>query len=41
MIRMPVAPEEIEVHFVESTVDPSGLSEPPFPPIFVNLANAV
>jgi isoquinoline 1-oxidoreductase beta subunit len=41
MIRMPDAPKAIEVHFVKSEVDPTGLGEPPFPPIFGALANAI
>lgn len=41
MIRMPEAPKEIEVHFVENSIDPTGLGEPPFPPIFGALANAI
>jgi isoquinoline 1-oxidoreductase beta subunit len=38
---MPDAPKAIEVHFVKSEVDPTGLGEPPFPPIFGALANAI
>ena len=41
MIRMSEAPEEINIHFVENTVDPTGLGEPTFPPIFAALANAL
>ena len=41
MIRMPEAPREIDVHFVESDVDPTGLGEPPFPPVFGAVANAL
>lgn len=41
MIRMKEAPKAIEVHFVESNVDPTGLGEPLFPPIFAALANAL
>ena len=41
MIRMSEAPKEIEVHFVESTADPTGLGEPTFPPIFAAVANAM
>ena len=41
MIRMSEAPKEIEVHFVESSVDPTGLGEPTFPPIFAAVANAL
>ena len=41
MIRMSEAPKEIEVHFVENQIDPTGLGEPTFPPIFATLANAM
>lgn len=41
MIRIGEAPESIDVYFVPSDVDPTGLGEPPFPPIFGALANAL
>lgn len=41
MIRMSEAPKEIDVHFVESDVSPTGLGEPTFPPIFAAAANAL
>lgn len=41
MIRMSEAPREIEVHFVDSEVAPTGLGEPTFPPIFAAVANAL
>lgn len=41
MIRMSEAPKEIEVYFVENQMDPTGLGEPAFPPIFPALANAM
>jgi isoquinoline 1-oxidoreductase beta subunit len=41
MIRMSEAPKEIDVHFVDSEVSPTGLGEPTFPPIFAALANAI
>lgn len=41
MIRMNEAPKRIDVHFVESEVDPTGLGEPPFPPVFGAVANAL
>ncbi|MFL0685338.1 MAG: molybdopterin cofactor-binding domain-containing protein [Algoriphagus aquaeductus] len=41
MIRMKEAPKVIETHFVESQVDPSGLGEPGYPPVFAALANAL
>ena len=41
MIRHGEAPKAIDVHFVENEIDPTGLGEPPFPPIFGALANAL
>ena len=41
MIRMSEAPKEIAVHFVQNEIDPTGLGEPPFPPVFGALANAL
>ncbi len=41
LIRHSEAPKSIDVHFVESDIDPTGLGEPPFPPIFGALANAL
>lgn len=41
IIRHKESPKKIEVHFVKSTVDPTGLGEPPFPPVFAALANAL
>jgi len=41
MIRHGEAPQKIEVHFVESQIKPTGLGEPPFPPVFAALANAL
>ncbi|SFU47172.1 isoquinoline 1-oxidoreductase, beta subunit [Pustulibacterium marinum] len=41
MIRMPESPTSIEVHFVENEEKPTGLGEPPFPPVFAALANAL
>ena len=41
MIRHSEAPKAIEIHFVESEADPTGLGEPLFPPIFAALANAL
>lgn len=41
MIRMNEAPKEIEVHFVENEINPTGMGEPPFPPIFGAVANAL
>lgn len=41
MIRMAEAPAAVDVHFVSSTIDPTGLGEPPFPPVFGAVANAL
>lgn len=41
LIRHSEAPKSIEVHFVESEIDPTGLGEPPFPPIMGAVANAL
>ncbi len=41
MIRMSEAPESIDVHFVQNDIDPTGLGEPTFPPVFGALANAL
>ena len=41
MIRMGEEPKEIEVHFVQNEIDPTGLGEPPFPPVFGAIANAL
>jgi isoquinoline 1-oxidoreductase subunit beta len=41
MIRHNEAPQKIDVHFVKSEVDPTGLGEPPFPPVFGAVANAL
>lgn len=41
MIRHHEAPKKIEVHFVQNNIDPTGLGEPPFPPVFGAVANAL
>lgn len=41
MIRLREAPKKIDVHFVENDIDPTGLGEPPFPPVFAAVANAL
>jgi isoquinoline 1-oxidoreductase subunit beta len=41
IIRMNEAPKAIDVHFVKNEIAPTGLGEPPFPPVFGALANAL
>jgi len=41
MIRLRESPKKIDVHFVENDIDPTGLGEPPFPPVFGAVANAL
>ncbi|MCC6412071.1 MAG: xanthine dehydrogenase family protein molybdopterin-binding subunit [Saprospiraceae bacterium] len=41
LIRHGEAPKSIDVHFLENGIEPTGLGEPPFPPIFGALANAL
>ncbi len=41
MIRQAEAPRSIEVHFVKNDIDPTGLGEPLFPPVFAALANSL
>lgn len=41
MIRHSEAPKAIDVHFVQSELDPTGMGEPTFPPTFGALANAL
>jgi isoquinoline 1-oxidoreductase beta subunit len=41
LIRHGEAPKEIAVYFVQNETDPTGLGEPPFPPVFGALANAL
>jgi CO/xanthine dehydrogenase Mo-binding subunit len=41
MIRNSDAPKSIDVHYLESEKDPTGVGEPPYPPIMGALANAL
>jgi len=41
VIRIHEAPKKIEVSFVQNDIDPTGLGEPPFPPVFGAVANAL
>jgi isoquinoline 1-oxidoreductase beta subunit len=41
MIRHKEAPKSVEVYFVQNEIDPTGLGEPPFPPVMGALANAL
>ena len=41
IIRMHEAPKKIDVSFVQNDIDPTGLGEPPFPPVFGAVANAL
>lgn len=41
IIRHREAPKKVEVYFVQNDIDPTGLGEPPFPPVFGALANAL
>jgi CO/xanthine dehydrogenase Mo-binding subunit len=41
IIRHREAPKAIDVHFVENGLDPTGMGEPAFPPVFAALANAM
>ena len=41
MIRMSEAPKVVDIHFVKNEVNPTGMGEPPYPPIFGAVANAL
>ncbi|MRI02178.1 molybdopterin-dependent oxidoreductase [Kriegella sp. EG-1] len=41
LIRHSEAPKSIETYFVQNDIDPTGMGEPPFPPIMGALANAL
>ena len=40
-IRMSEAPKGIDIHFVKNEINPTGMGEPPYPPIFGAVANAL
>ncbi len=41
LIRYSEAPKKIDVAFVENDIHPTGLGEPPYPPVMAALANAL
>ena len=41
LIRHKQAPKTVDVHFIDNGIDPTGLGEPPFPPVQGALANAL
>jgi len=41
LIRHAEAPKKIETYFVENEIHPTGMGEPPYPPIMAALANAL
>ncbi|RZK18002.1 MAG: xanthine dehydrogenase family protein molybdopterin-binding subunit [Hymenobacter sp.] len=41
LIRAPEAPKKNDVHLVQNDIDPTGLGEPPFPPVLGAVANAL
>jgi isoquinoline 1-oxidoreductase beta subunit len=41
LVHVEDSPKAIEVHFVDSKEDPTGLGEPYFPPVFAALANSL
>jgi isoquinoline 1-oxidoreductase beta subunit len=41
MIRFSDTPKSIDVHFVKNEISPTGLGEPPYPPLMGALANAL
>jgi len=40
LVRMPQSPKKIHVHIIESSIKPTGVGEPPVPPLAPALANA-
>ncbi|GEO22250.1 aldehyde dehydrogenase [Cyclobacterium qasimii] len=40
LVRMPQSPKKINVHIIESSIKPTGIGEPPVPPLAPALANA-
>jgi len=41
MIRYSDTPKSVDIHFVKNELDPTGVGEPPYPPIIGALANAL
>ena len=41
MIRLSDTPREMDIHFVSNEISPTGMGEPPFPPMCGALANAL
>lgn len=41
IIRHHEAPKAIEIHFIKNEIDPTGMGEPAYPPVFAALANAL